>query len=619
MEQYLLDNIPRYRKLVSAFRPKPARRPAPDAPAPVPVPDMLVAARLRPLLPDDGILPPALFPRPAEPGVLDVHELRQPPRGPALLRSFNFQVDRIYQADAPTEDIYVDAVKPLVPWAWNGGIGTLFAYGQTGSGKTHTVSHMERLVADEMLGGSLDGERNVYVTIIELAGNAAHGTSPPKGADDAAPDPVPDLLNARRSVSVLEDSFGITQLNGALEHHVTTPASMLALVNTATSFRRTEATDKNSESSRSHAVCRIRVHNPAAAASDDGVLYLVDLAGSEAARDTTHHTAQRMRETREINASLSVLKDCIRGKAEADALAGSGGGAGSRRKPHVPFRQSALTKILKHVFDPATQRPCKTVVVACVNPSLADVEPSKNTLRYAETLRVLLPKTTSPRYDPRSPTTWTNAQLREWIKDNSGKPPVDAAMLAPTESGPQLLRLPAPEFEARCLKTASVAPEQAKSFRSKLWQMHIDAKRAPAKQAGTPDADLQLRQTSQDPDPKALSVPFKERIRPGMVVSWTPPAGSPMALPGMNMVVVLSPAPTVANGVSDVPENGVSQGYTDTGPKGPRYLCAMVTPAIMSEAYDLHLWRQVVVDVERMDTEVFLEYDVATRYYYIAI
>lgn len=67
-----------------------------------------------------------------------------------------------------------------MPWAWNGGIGTLFAYGQTGSGKTYTVSHIERLVAEQMLGGSLDGERNVYVTIIELAGNAAHGMSPPR-------------------------------------------------------------------------------------------------------------------------------------------------------------------------------------------------------------------------------------------------------------------------------------------------------------------------------------------------------------------------------------------------------------------------------------------------------
>lgn len=67
-------------------------------------------------------------------------------------------------------------MRPLVPWAWSGGVGTLFAYGQTGSGKTFTVSHLERLVAEELMGGGLEGERKVYVTIIELAGNAAHGT-----------------------------------------------------------------------------------------------------------------------------------------------------------------------------------------------------------------------------------------------------------------------------------------------------------------------------------------------------------------------------------------------------------------------------------------------------------
>ena len=81
-----------------------------------------------------------------------------------------------------------------------------------------------------------------------------------------------------------------------------------------------------------------------------------------------------MRETREINTSLSVLKDCIRSKAKADVLASSG-----LKMPHIPFRQSALTKVLKHIFDPASTRACKTVVIACINPSLADVGPSKNT------------------------------------------------------------------------------------------------------------------------------------------------------------------------------------------------------------------------------------------------
>lgn len=604
MEKFIAEHADRYQSLVKAFKPPKSRRSASEA---APAPGMVVTTRLRPLLDDESSakLPPALFPRTEQPGILDVHELRQSALGPPLLKSANFQVDHIYDAGSKTERIYQDVVEPLVPWAWNGGIGTLFAYGQTGSGKTYTISHLERLVAEEMLSGSLEGQRNVYVTIIELAGNAAH-----------------DLLNTRRPVSILEDSFGITQLTGALEHQVTTAVEMLTLIDTATAFRRTESTVKNDASSRSHAICRIRIQNLAVPEAEDGVLYLIDLAGSEAARDSAAHGAQRMKETREINTSLSVLKDCIRGKAEADALAGSN----SKRKPHVPFRQSALTKVLKHVFDPAALRPCKTVVVACVNPCLADVGPSKNTLRYAETLRVLVPKAKPLRYDPKSPMTWSNERLREWVKENSGTPPIDAAILAPTESGTQLLRLPAPEFESRCLKTPGATPEQTKAFWSKFWQMHIDSQHAPAKASSAPESDtmdLLSRSSSQDPDPKTLSVPFKERIRPGMAVSWTPPPKFPMALPGMNMVVILCPAPAVGDGVRDVLGNQVNPGQDDNGEeagsKGASYLCAIVTPAVMAEAYDVHLWRQIVVEEQWMNTEVLLEYDIATRYYYITI
>jgi hypothetical protein len=56
--------------------------------------------------------------------------------------------------------------------------------------------------------------------------------------------------------------------------------------------------------------------------------------------------------------SLSVLKDCICGKAEADALASSGSRA---KKPHILVRGSALTRLLKHVFDSTSTRSCKTV------------------------------------------------------------------------------------------------------------------------------------------------------------------------------------------------------------------------------------------------------------------
>ena len=66
-------------------------------------------------------------------------------------------------------------VKPLVSWAWSGGVATVFAYGQTGSGKSFTVSGLERLVATDLTGGQLEGEKKVYACIVELAGNNAYG------------------------------------------------------------------------------------------------------------------------------------------------------------------------------------------------------------------------------------------------------------------------------------------------------------------------------------------------------------------------------------------------------------------------------------------------------------
>jgi kinesin family protein 2/24 len=315
------------------------------------------------------------------------------------LQSFNYQVDRLFNSQTTTEEIYEDLVVDLVPFAWNGGIGTLFAYGQTGSGKTFTVSRLEQLVAESLMSGDFEGQRQIYITIIDLAGNSAY-----------------DLLNSRAPISILEDAFGATQLAGAEEHQVHSRDEMTDLIERAASFRRTAPTLKNDASSRSHGICRIRVTNPST--GSDGLLYLIDLAGSEAARDIAVHGADRMRETREINISLSVLKDCIRGKAEADAAMLSDGPKSKQKKPHVPFRHSALTKVLKHVFDPASSSDCKTVVIACMNPSLADVGPSKNTLRYAETLRVPVPAGKRVVYNPVAPMTWSNTQLREWISKN---------------------------------------------------------------------------------------------------------------------------------------------------------------------------------------------------------
>lgn len=136
------------------------------------------------------------------------------------------------------------------------------------------ISQLEKLAVQALTDRSLQGERKAYITVIDLAGNVPF-----------------DLLDSRKPVSILEDVFG----GDAVGWGERGPGSedALGLIETATGFRRTAKTVKNDASSRSHGICRIRIHDPGKEA--DGLLCLVDLAGSEAARDVAVHGADRMR------------------------------------------------------------------------------------------------------------------------------------------------------------------------------------------------------------------------------------------------------------------------------------------------------------------------------------
>lgn len=257
-------------------------------------------------------------------------------------------------------------------------MGTFFAYGQTGSGKTFSISDIERLVAEALFDGTLPGERNIHAAFFELAGNSAFGNFPHIIHNSFFANECSDLLSSRASFPIREDSSGRTQLVGIQEHNVRNKEDLLSFTEEASKLRQTAPTTKNDGSSRAHGICRLRMEDPSSE-TGEGILYLIDLAGSEAARDLASHSNERMKETREINMSLSVLKDCIRGISDAESTKSS-------KKPYIPFRQSMLTKVLKHVFDPLENRKCKTAVLACINPSLLDTGATKNTLRYAEML-----------------------------------------------------------------------------------------------------------------------------------------------------------------------------------------------------------------------------------------
>ncbi|KAK4443545.1 P-loop containing nucleoside triphosphate hydrolase protein [Podospora aff. communis PSN243] len=491
MDQFYLKNVALYGKLVAGFNPPPSMTSA--ASLEETTPEMVVSARIRPFLEEDieSGFPCAVYPRAVSSGVVDIHDLYNHPRGRPVLKSFSYRVDKLFTPGTTTEQIYQDLVSSLIPFVQNGGVGTVFAYGQTGSGKTFTISRLQQLAIEALTAAFSETKdkppRHIHLSIIELAGNAAF-----------------DLLTSRKPISILEDSLGTIQLSGAASPAISNTEEALSLIELASSFRRTESTFKNDASSRSHAICRIRVTYPSPTTSEttedstpmkEGFLYLVDLAGSEAARDVATHGADRMRETKEINMSLSVLKDCIRGRAEFDVFAkpgtGSGSGSGPRsgpqRKgkgkkppPRIPFRQSALTKVLKHVFDTSTSgRECRTVVIACVNPSLGDVAATKNTLRYAEMLRVEglggASGGSSGKGKGKGVMGWSNGEVREWIVKETKDVPISPEILAPMENGAEMLRMSALEFEYRCCKSPGVTLEQAKALRLKLWQLHAES------------------------------------------------------------------------------------------------------------------------------------------------
>lgn len=169
--------------------------------------------------------------------------------------------------------------------------------------------------------------------------------------------------------------------------------------------------------------------------------------------------------------------------------------------------------------------------------------------------------------------------------------------------------------------------QQARAFYAKFWQLHIDSQRkSSSKGTGANGKDSTLCRdvsstvysTSRDPNSREDGdMPhFKERIRPGMVVRWTAPRYAPVASSPSNLALVLCPQGAAGEHARDVSGSKVNQG---SPPSPGRYLCALVIPGALAETYEVHVWRQIVLDREEMEAEVLLEYDTATRYYRVAV
>jgi hypothetical protein len=280
-----------------------------------------------------------------------------------------------------------------------------------------------------------------------------------------------DLLSQRKVVRIRCDENDRVHIRDC-EYVVsdgtrTSTLDLLHRLHAALELRSCEVTERNPISSRSHAICVIRLldaatggnHNPSTNSSTvdlthetalgvGGRIMLVDLAGSERNYDTTQMTRVQHRESAAINSSLMALKTCFRAyemqvqqqlghdklgvkttsapathHADNENAAPTNSNVNHSDVIHAPYRASLLTRILKECFTCNDTH--RTLIIATVSPSSVDLMHSVNTIqhvlnmssRLSELMCVdiveVVMKGLAPRHLPLSE--WTSEHLRNWL------------------------------------------------------------------------------------------------------------------------------------------------------------------------------------------------------------
>lgn len=284
--------------------------------------------------------------------------------------------DKVYGPATTQERIYKEMVSPQVERVLAGYNCTLFAYGQTGTGKTYTMEGgssdrssykhdpstgiIPRAVEHifEELEKTNTEEYSVRVSYLELYNEELYDLLAPTVED-------------RERLRIFDDPSkkGMVVISGAEEIPVRDRSEVYSLLKRGAEKRTTAATLMNMHSSRSHSIFSvsvvIRENTPnGEELVKQGKLNLVDLAGSEHI-GRSGAEGKRAKEAGNINQSLLTLGRVITSLTTS--------------APHVPYRESKLTRLLQDSLGGSTI----TSIIATLSPASCNYEESISTLEYA--------------------------------------------------------------------------------------------------------------------------------------------------------------------------------------------------------------------------------------------
>ena len=294
-----------------------------------------------------------------------------------------FGFDRVFDENITQGEVYEATTRGLLDSVLDGYNATVFAYGATGCGKTHTIT------------GTAQQPGIIFLTMQELFEKISERSDEKQTEVSLSyleiyNETIRDLLvpgGSKQGLMLREDANQAVSVAGLSSHHPRDVQEVMDMIVKGNEYRTISPTEANATSSRSHAVLQINVAQKDRNADVNephtmATLSIIDLAGSERA-SATKNRGERLIEGANINKSLLALGSCINALCDA------------RKRNHVPYRNSKLTRLLKFSLGGN----CKTVMIVCVSPSSAHFDETQNTLRYANRAKNIQTKVTRNVYN----------------------------------------------------------------------------------------------------------------------------------------------------------------------------------------------------------------------------
>ncbi|XP_038616138.1 kinesin-like protein KIFC2 isoform X2 [Tachyglossus aculeatus] len=278
-------------------------------------------------------------------------------------RQRRFCLDRVFPPQATQEEVFLE-LEPTVLSCLSGYSVCIFAYGQTGSGKTYTMEGPSedpgigpralRALFRELGAEGGPARPRVRVSMVEIYNEVIR--------DLLAREPQEKLVVRQRP-----DGSGQLHVPGLTSLDVPNLEELHKMLALGRSHRATAATHMNEQSSRSHSLLTLTftAARPPHGSGASGLLHLVDLAGSERVWKSGAQ-GTRLREARNINRSLLALGEVM--------------AALRAHRPHVPFRDSQLTRLLQGTLG----RGCRTLMLVQISTDPEDLGETVCSLKFAE-------------------------------------------------------------------------------------------------------------------------------------------------------------------------------------------------------------------------------------------